>query len=328
MNLNQGIQQDARFEVTCGQTLVSLFLVLALASSCAAPPARSPSPHADFATRCADPNVVRCVSFEAEELSEHGGPIAWNERTASAGTFVNGMHAGSSLDGRVELATDQKASGQSSLKFFVPSESGAGYSGQFYARFSEDNSVQFGEGDEFYVQWRQRFTRSFLDNRYRPRSNWKQIIIGEGDRPSDTAWSCTQLEIVVDHDEYGSPATYHSCRGKDGRSERLFQNWSFSYEPDQWMTFQVAVKVGTWYKGDRNYRNDSLVELWVARDGESSHRVISAKMDLANNNPLARYGKVWLLPYLTKKDASQTHSHAYTWYDELIISRAPIADPL
>lgn len=327
--MNRENQQDARSAVSRGVVLAPLLALLVLVSSCAAPLLSESLPRASFATRCADPNVIRCIGFEADELLEQGGPIAWNVHAASVGTFVNGIDGpGSTLNGRVELATDYKASGKSSLKFFIPSASGAGFSGQFYANFSDDNSVQFGEGEAFYMQWRQRFTRSFLDNRYRPRSNWKQIIIGEGDRLEHTAWSCTQLEIVVDHDEYGSPAMYHSCRGKDGRSERLFQNWSFSYEPDQWMTFQIAVKVGTWYKGDRNYRNDSRIELWVARDGESSHRVISAKLDLANNNPHARYGKVWLLPYLTNKNTSQTHSDAYTWYDELIISRVPIADPL
>jgi hypothetical protein len=94
------------------------------------------------------------------------------------------------------------------------------------------------------------------------------------------------------------------------------------------MTFQLIVKIGTWYKNDRKYHNDSLIELWVAREGEPSRQIISHKYDLANNNPLAKYGKVWLLPFLTGKDASQVHADAHTWYDELIISRAPIADPI
>ena len=40
-----------------------------------------------------------------------------------------------------------------------------------------------------------------------------------------------------------------------------------------------------------------------------------------------RYGKIWLLPYNTGKDPAQVHPTAYTWYDELIISRNKIADP-
>jgi hypothetical protein len=305
--------------------IVALF---ALLSSCAAPVVNNAQSPADFATRCADPNVIRCFGFEKDELSTHGGPIFWSAHLAPVGSFVNGMEDGTDLGGRVEIAEDQKASGESSLKFFMPSQTGSSFAGQFYANFSDDYSVQFGEGEEFYIQWRQQFSKEFLKNRYRPRSNWKQLIVGEGNRPGRPAWSCTQLELVVKQDNYGSPAMYHSCGGKDGQYEPIFQDWSVYYEADQWMTFQLVVKIGTWYKNDREYHHDSLIELWVAPQGEQSRRVISHKYDLANNDPLAKYGKVWLLPYLTGKDASQVHAEAYTWYDELIISRAAIADPI
>lgn len=252
----------------------------------------------------------------------------WSAHAAPVGTFVNGMDDGADLRGRVELATDQKASGESSLKFFMPSRTGSGFAGQFYANFSDDFSLQFGEGEEFYIQWRQRFSKDFLDNHYIPMSRWKQVVIGEGNRPDSRASSCTQIELVVNQDDYGYPGMYHSCGGKDGRYELINSTWSVDYEPDQWMTFQLHVKIGTWYKNNHKYRYDSLIELWVAREGEQSRVVISAKHDLANNNPLARYGKIWLLPYLSHKNPAQVHSVAHTWYDELIVSSAPIADPL
>jgi len=308
-----------------GQLVLSV--LVAYSTGCAAPVVKNPQGQADFASRCADPNVIRCIGFETEDLATHGGSITWSAYAAPAGTFVNGMVDGSDLSGRVELAVDQKASGNSSLKFFMPSQTGAGFAGQFYANFSDDYSIQFGEGEEFYIQWRQRFSKEFLKNRYLPHRNWKQMIVGEGDRPGNPAGSCTQLELVVNQDSLGYPAMYHSCRGKDGHSEGIYQGWSVAYKPDQWMTFQLIVKIGTWYKNDRKYHNDSLVELWVASEGESSRRVIRHKYDLANNNPLAKYGKVWLLPYLTGKDPSQVHPDAVTWYDDLIISRALIADP-
>ena len=303
-------------------------MVLTSLFGCAAPLVDNPQGRADFATRCADPAVIRCFGFENEELSGNGGPIAWGHYDAAAGTFVNGMSPSEDLTGRVEIAVDQQASGESSLKFYMPSQTGAGHAGQFYAAFSDDNSQQFGEGDKFYIQWRQRFSSGFLCNDFRPRRNWKQAIIGEGNSAGKTAGSCTQLELVVNQDDYGSPAMYHSCGGKDGRYEPINQGWSIAYQADEWMTFQLAVQIGTWYQNDRRYRYDSLIELWVARDGEPSRRLIRHKYDLANSNPLARYGKVWLTPYLTNKDASQVHPDAVTWYDELIISRAPIADPL
>ena len=325
--LNTGLQEPTLALVRSPMDPLIIVILFFLLMACAAPIVDNPQGQADFATRCAEPNVVLCFGFEEEELSSSGGSIAWSKYDGSVGTFVNGIGPGGDLNGRIELAVDQKASGKSSLKFFVPSESSAGFAGQFYANFSNDYSVQFGEGEAIYVQWRQRFSRDFLNNRYLPISNWKQAIIGEGDRPAYVAGSCTQLELVVNQGDLGYPAMYHSCGGKDGRSERIYQSWSVDYEADQWMTFQVIVKIGTWYKNDFKYHNDSLIELWVAKEGGPSRRIIRHKYDLANNNPLAKYGKVWLLPYLTGKDASQIHPDAYTWYDELIISKAPIADP-
>src|SRR6266446_1268788 len=40
-----------------------------------------------------------------------------------------------------------------------------------------------------------------------------------------------------------------------------------------------------------------------------------------------KYGKIWLTPYNTNKSSSATNPVAYTWYDDLIISRNQIADP-
>jgi hypothetical protein len=40
-----------------------------------------------------------------------------------------------------------------------------------------------------------------------------------------------------------------------------------------------------------------------------------------------KFGKIWLLPYHTNKSPAQVHPTAFTWYDELIISRTKIADP-
>jgi len=73
--------------------------------------------------------------------------------------------------------------------------------------------------------------------------------------------------------------------------------------------------------------------LWVADESKPSKLVIDMSpergtgYDLFNDEPAAKYGKVWLLPYDTNKDETQDHPTAYTWYDELIISRTRIPDP-
>ncbi|MEM7082042.1 MAG: hypothetical protein AAF465_04870 [Pseudomonadota bacterium] len=280
---------------------------------------------ASFAARCSHPAVVRCVAFERHELGQ-AGVIQWGRSDARVGVFVNGYPPSANLQDRVTLDEAVAASGDTSLRFAMPSGTGAGYGGQFYANFSDDLSVQFDEGDEFFVQWRQRFSSAFLSNRYRPFDTWKQVVIGEGDRPGVNARSCTQLELVVHH-KHGAPAMYHSCRGKDGQSAEIVGRRAVPYVADEWMTFQVHVKIGTWYQNDKRYAQDSVVELWAAREGQPSRRVLKTTVDLANTQPQARYGKVWLLPYLTGKDRTQQHADAYTWYDELIVSTERIADP-
>jgi hypothetical protein len=225
------------------------------------------------------------------------------------------------------------AVGGCSLRFTIPSNSGAGASGSWFVNFSDDFSARFGEGESFYVQWRQRFSRTFLETRFRG-GGWKQAIIGEGDRPGyapdgKVVWSCTQLELVVTNGYMrGHPQMYHSCGGKDRQYEGLWTYRAVAYEPDQWMTFQVRVKIGTWYKNDRHYHRNSTVELWVGREGEASRRaVVAEEYDIANTKPDAKYGKLWLLPYHSHKDSRQDHPVGYTWYDEVIISRSPIPDP-
>ena len=287
--------------------------------------------HADFATRCADPSVIRCFGFEHGELAVNGGPVHWSSSVSTAGTFANGLKEGASLKGRIELTDDHYTSGKTSIKFFMPSKSSGSHAGQFYANFSDDLSQQVGEGEQLYIQWRQRFSSSFISNRYRRFGSWKQLIVGEGDRPNKRARSCSQLELVVTNknNDVKYPTMYHSCRGKDGNTQALFQDAASYYKVDQWMTFQLVVSVGTWYQNDKHYRQDSVVELWVTPEGGTARRVISSQhYDLANKNPVAKYGKVWLLPYLTGKDKTQEHPDAFTWYDDLIISRAPIAEPL
>jgi hypothetical protein len=297
----------------------------------------------DFERRCSAPGVVRCFGFDDAGMTDPHVRAPWGERTK-----------------RGVVDTDVKASGAGSLRFEIPPRTGADTSGNFSINFSDDLRAQFGSGDEFYVQWRQRFSPEFVKTIYSNANGWKQVIIGEGDRPGFTANSCTQLEIVVQNTgQREFPQMYHSCGGKDGEYEPL-QRWSdklndimlqqgdvtctyreqkkppcVGYLPNQWMTFQVHVKVGTWYANDHVYHHDSIVQMWVAPEGQSSKLVIDFRpdspqggYDLANERPdVAKYGKIWLLPYNTNKSPTQMHAIAYTWYDDLIISTRKIPDP-
>ena len=283
---------------------------------------------ADFTTRCQAPGVIRCFGFDSQaETDPHIFP-PWGQTQK-----------------RALVVTDVKASGAGSLRFEIPSNSGSDTSGSFWLNFSDDLSVQFDEGDEFYIQWRQRFSPEFINTDFLGGGGWKQIIVGEGDRPGTTEYSCTQLEIVVTNPYHlGYPAMYHSCGQKDGQFDGLFSRGRVKYSPNEWMTFQIHVKIGTWYKNDGNYHQDSTVQLWVSREGKAAELAVDLSpepvtflgfkipgtgtgYDLANNSSAAKYGKLWLLPYNTHKDPAMSHPTGYTWYDELIISTTKIVDP-
>jgi hypothetical protein len=298
---------------------------------------------ADFAARCATPGVIRCYGFD---------------NPADADQYIRKSWSVPVKYGTID--PDVRASGAGSLRFLIPSKSGSGDSGSFSINFSKDLSAQFGEGDEFYIQWRQRFSRELLTTHFEGGDGWKQVIIADGDKPGQKpADACTQLQIVLQNvSQRGVPQLYHSCGEKDGQYEPLnvYRNGKYEiqnatkppckwqevksppcvgYKPDQWMTFQIHVKIGTWYKNDKKYHRDSTVQLWVAEEGESSRLAIdfsptsgdAGGYDLANENPANKYGKIWLTPYHTHKDGTQVHPTMYTWYDELIISRKRIPDP-
>jgi hypothetical protein len=79
------------------------------------------------------------------------------------------------------IVSDVKASGAGSLRFEIPSNSPADTSGSMWLNFMDYQSVQFGEGQEFFVQWRQRLTQDMLRD-FLGGGGWKQVIIGEGDQ--------------------------------------------------------------------------------------------------------------------------------------------------
>lgn len=317
----------ARLSHLALSVLLSLSLGLLLSCVGAKPTKATPYERgADFQTRCHASGVVRCIGFDSQnEVDRYIFP-PWGE-TKKRGVVV----------------TDVKASGAGSLRFIVPSKSPNDGSGSFKINFSDDLSVQFGEGDEFYVQWRQRFSHDFLATFYEGGYGWKQATIGEGDRSDVFTPGCTQLELVVQNvNQAGFPQMYHSCGGKDGQYEQL--GGGGEYVADEWMTFQVHVKIGTWYKSDGNYAGDSIVQLWVARQGRLSELVVDLSprpftllgltipgtgrgYDLANNDPAAKYGKLILSPYHTGKNPEQSHPTGFVWYDELIVSTRPIQDP-
>jgi hypothetical protein len=304
---------------------------------------------ADFQTRCQAAGVVRCVEFDSASTL-----------TGSYGDN-SGILTGAATP---EIDSSMRASGTGSLKFTIPSNSGANSSGSYFTNFSADLQTQFGENREFFVQWRQRFSPEFLSTLYQGGGGWKQVIIGTGDVPGTPYSSCTALETVVQNTVHrGFPQMYNSCSGSASHppyhgfeqpfngSDFKLQNARsspyclysqgntnpktyfspagncFPYYPNEWLTFQVSIKTGP-RVGDEF--TNSYVKLWVARAGEPSQLVIDwgpYGLSAGSTSENQKFGKIWLLPYNTGKDPAHTHAPAYTWYDELIISTTKISDP-
>jgi hypothetical protein len=252
-----------------------------------------------------------------------------------------------------------KASGTSSLMFTIPPFSSADTSGSYFTNFSSDLSVQFGENQEFYIQWRQRFSQEFLNTIYQGGGGWKQAIIGTGDKPGTLYSSCTDLETVLHNNLYrGFPQMYNSCTGSTSHvafapleesfgGDFKLQNARpspfclysatnagtqfpptgncFAYFADEWMTFQVRIRTGA---RSNDEWTGSQVTLWVARENQPSELVIDRLWNLTAGSAAEdqKFGKIWLLPYNTGKSNAENHPTAFTWYDELIISRTKIAD--
>jgi hypothetical protein len=162
---------------------------------------------ADFQTRCTAAGVVRCIGFDS--VSDIAGK--WGDNT--------GILTGDAIP---VLDNTVAASGTSSLKFTVPSLSGANSSASYWANFSTDLSTQFGQNSSFYIQWRQRFSPEFLSNGYPGGEGWKQSIIGTGDvtgcnsgsTSSACSTSCSPLETVTQNTfARGFAQMYNSCTG-------------------------------------------------------------------------------------------------------------------
>lgn len=302
-------------------------------------------PPSDFTTRCQAAGVVRCVGFD--QASDIAGSYGSNTGITSGATTPT-------LDSTI------KASGNSSVKFAVPASAGADTSGSYFANFSSDLATQFGAGETFYIQWRQRFTPEFISSN--AGTGWKQAIIGTGDKsPTQLYSSCTDLEVVtVNGSNRKFPQMYNSCSGSSsheafdpfnepfGSSDFKMQNARpspyclysqsstgyfppngncFGYFAIEWMTFQVGITLGS--RVGNEFAN-SRVKLWVAREGQPSQLVIDwgpYNLSAGSATENQKFGKIWLLPYNTNRSASQTYTASATWYDELIISRNFIADP-
>ena len=314
----------------------------------------------NFSTRCAQPGVLRCVGFDSASdivggIGANSGIFPGDATPALDATLK--ASGSSSLKFVIPANSGANSSGHYWINFSDNLLTQFGENSEFYIqwrqRFSPEfiNTVYAGGGG-----WKQ----SIIGEGDNPGCTPSNSLTK--DSGGFCAASCTQLEVVTQNTfQRRIPQMYHSCGVKDGNYEGLDVVTSGSiihpqyatssltscnypgpyttancipYKADQWMTFQVRIKIGTWYKNDGVYHRDTAVHLWIAEEGQSSRLAMEREpskgtgYDLVNLTPaISKYGKVWLLPYHTGKSSAQTNPTAFTWYDELIISRNLIADP-
>ncbi len=97
-------------------------------------------------------------------------------------------------------------------------------------------------------------------------------------------------------------------------------NGGYVYLPNEWQTFMIHVRVGTW--GDSN----TLIEMWCAGEGDEPILVHRQTDSNPGQPPAGGYEAFWLLPYCTAR-TSNGGFDTYVNYDEIITSIYPINFP-
>lgn len=143
-----------------------------------------------------------------------------------------------------------------------------------------------------------------------------------------------------------------------GHPDSLDQSGCFTYRPDTWITYMVHLKLGPEGRAVSSVSRteqpgyvNSTYELFAAYEGED-FQLLHQQQDVvipkgqhyvggdpllpssyksgygpADGHPQAKFGKLWLLPYMTNKDPTEVTPTASTWFDEIIVSRCRIPAP-
>ena len=313
-----------------------------------------------FQLACLNQHVIQCIDFD------------------DAGDFTDGCSGGTlyqagspecpTVTETLARDTSVKANGASSAKCIVSTGDASDVCGSYTVNFSpgtaSDGSSgsypdQFGEGEEFWVQVKMRYSTGYVTFKITGQGftgngscapeacGDKLFIVTEGDRPGANNHSCEELEVVpTDNAQRGITQAYHRC-GTPINFEVAMGGSDFDLQPpnqcsyqalngdstlyddppctpqveDLWMTYTMQMIIGTWGSGD------STIRVWQQNEGRSTKKLILRRTNftLHNSDPSnAKYGAIWLTPYNTGKRSDQSHPTFNIWYDDLVISRTLI----
>jgi hypothetical protein len=315
----------------------------------------------DFAQRCAAPGVIKCVAFDSSSdlAGVYGNPsgiIPGTSTTPQIDSTLKASGAGS-LKFTIPSNSGSNAAGTYFTNFSNDLMTQFGENSDFYIqwrqRFSPEMiGIIFQATGGGKASWKQAIIGAGDQSGCTPYGG-----------PCYS--SCSDLEVTTTNNTWDQfPVMYNSCSGSthhgpyDGFYQPFSSPWNganfklengmpppyclydnqgqsrlpptgncFPYVANEWMTFQVHIHTGP--RVNDEFTN-SHVDLWGAREGQPSQQLLNwGPYYLTAGAPAKdeKFGKIWLLPYMTNKDGSQAHATAYTWYDELIISTSKILDP-
>lgn len=309
-----------------------------------------------FSQKCAQPGVLNCFAFDSpsellytwESPSSCDSALAgktkypWygDRRAGSANTAATtGNAAGACYFPEIDNAN--RRSGTGSLKFTIPSNSGANSSGWFAEIFKRNPDGSSGYiapgsplGAVVYWQFYQYVDSNFLTTPYKCGTDgtetcggWKQGIF-YGNAPNGS--SASSIEVTHNNGWLRGVPTMYGQIGQDdyGIQEAIGCSYNFNgqntypeppckrYKANQWMEFTVRVEV----RGTPN-APQSRVQMWV--DGQLAIDNSQAKINWGSSDGNG-LGQFQLTPYHTRKYSGQAHPVGYTWMDDLIISTQPI----
>jgi len=289
----------------------------------------------DFEERCHAPGVLKCVGWDSPSdfAPAHGG-----------GGYADGLYPASDGSFQGTMDTSIKTSGAGSLKFTIRPNVTANWTGYWRANFGPvDNLAKFGPHSTLYLQFRVRLDANMLNFRWNKVSNegWK-VFIAYGPIPGP---SCTgaqfvqentyQTNLATAYTSCGSPALYsnngvppmfieqgdYKCQynsgGYDGEP-------CFRYPADKWITEYWIVEIG-----DFGVPNTHFLA-YIAEEGKPLKRFIDLPNFVFNKGGESTEAlqTILLQPYMSGADGTKNNPTAHMWFDELIISKQPIAAPL
>jgi hypothetical protein len=246
--------------------------------------------------------------------------------------------------------TTYAASGASSLKFTLPSQSAAVTSGDFNPVFKyrvvngQYRFARFGPGGEFWVRFAMRQTQDLLNPIYRRSggggiSGIKRMIV-HGYESSESLeeamqdiWQRGVPQLYSDSgtEDYGVQDVIGCPRQNPDVASSYTEPPCRKWKANQWVVFQIHVKVAT---NAPRYDN-GVVELYIDDEPNPIVRVTNSSMSGLTAGPAYTedaiwddvtngYGKLTFTLYTTDKDINQVHPEAYMWIDDVVVSHTRV----